>query len=571
MCAICHHLTIASLTVPAVSETIRNDYETVCSKLRDISHLSGISGLLSWDEMVMMPAGASASRGAQQATLAGVLHQKRTDASLGSALQRLSQASSDDFSAAGLDARARANVREALFDHLRSVAIPQDLAQLEAELESEGYAAWLRAREASDWSLFAPVLQRWVDARRRRAACIAPDRDPYDVLLEDYQRGLTGERLEAVFSQVRERLVPLLRAVRERGARVEAAWLRGDAFGQEVPRAKDNKGAGEAAAAVEGESRGSASPSSALSSSPAAFPPERQEALSRRVAGAMGFDLERGRLDVSAHPFTMGVHPSDVRMTTRYRANTAQDSLLGTVHETGHALYEQGLRVDQEGLPAGQAAGMAVHESQSLLWERCVALGKPFARYLAPLLRDAFPDRAGNVEPEDVYRAMNALAFPISLIRVDADELSYPLHVLLRFELERALVRGEAAVEDLPRLWNEKMQAYLGVVPPDDARGVLQDMHWAGGAIGYFPTYTLGAMMAVQIFQTAHEELPGLDESIAAGEFGKLREWLRVKVHDHGRFFPSADLLLQDVTGQPLNPDIYLDHLESKYSELYKP
>ena len=300
----------------------------------------------------------------------------------------------------------------------------------------------MEARKASDFSKFAPLLTQWVELTREKCAAIAPGEPVYDTALEPFERGMKAARLEAIFSEVREGLVPLLAEVKARGTPPDDSWLRGE------------------------------------------FDVDKQAALCKEIAVLMGFDLERGRLDVSVHPFTGGAGPSDVRMTTRFKASDLTEGLTGAIHETGHALYEQGrLGGPHDGLPVSEALSMGVHESQSLLWERCVALSRPFAAFLLPRLRAAFPQLPAERTADDLFGALNRVATR-SAIRVEADELHYPLHIILRFELESALLRGDIKVEDLPRLWNEKMKAYLGVEPANDAEGVLQDVHWSAGAIG---------------------------------------------------------------------------------------
>ena len=260
--------------------------------------------------------------------------------------------------------------------------------------------------------------------------------------------------------------------------------------------------------------------------------------MCKEIAGAIGFDFERGRMDVSVHPFTGGSHPSDVRITTRYSEDNWIEGIAGTIHECGHAMYEQGRSHGQMDLPASQALGMATHESQSLLWERMVGQSRAFWIWVTPIVHKYFP-HTKDCTPEDFYRAVNIVT--PSLIRVDADEVTYPLHVIVRFELERALFSGEMSVDDLPKAWNEKMEAYLGVTPPSDKEGVLQDVHWSGGAFGYFPSYSLGAMIATQLYYKAREDIGDLEGQIARGEFKELRAWLNANIHESGSVHPSAD------------------------------
>ncbi|CAE8624370.1 unnamed protein product, partial [Polarella glacialis] len=328
----------------AQSTAVEADFEALSTRLKDISALGGISGLLGWDEMTMMPAGASAYRAAQKEALAGVLYSKSTDPALGDLLTRLGQAD-----LAGLNAYQQASVREASRDFKKTTALSEELVRREAGLETKGYATWVQARKAKDWSMFSPVLREWVTARKERAAMIDASKPPYDVLADDYSAGLTAARIQEVFDEVKTGLVPFLAELREKGTAPDDSWLKGD------------------------------------------FDTEKQAGLCRDISVALGFDLEKGRLDVSVHPFTGGSGPTDVRMTTRFKKEDVTEGITGAIHETGHALYEQGRNEEYDGLPVSQAAGMAIHESQSLLWERMVALSLPFSRYLLPKLRESFP------------------------------------------------------------------------------------------------------------------------------------------------------------------------------------
>jgi Zn-dependent M32 family carboxypeptidase len=494
----------AAASAPAPPASVAADYAALTERLREISALNGVSGLLGWDEQarfaplrrrfrrlrhmlrwphpeshvfsfvgllqVMMPQGAAALRARQGAALAGVVYEKETDAALGELLSRLTASGASS----SLPPYEAATVRDAARSYKRRVALSKEIAQREARLSSEGYQAWVAARAASDFSQFAPVLEQWLSLTREKCAAIDPARSPYDVSLDTFERGMTSARLDEIFAAVRDGLVPLLAAVRSRGTPPDDAWLSG------------------------------------------AFDVGEQAALCREIAVAMGFDLERGRLDVSVHPFTGGAGPSDVRMTTRFKPTDLTEGLTGAIHETGHALYEQGRPGGaHEGLPVSEALSMGVHESQSLLWERMVALSRPFATFLLPRLRARFPQLPADKTADDLYAALNKVSMK-SLIRVESDELNYPLHIILRYELESALLAGSVRVEQLPALWNEKMAAYLGVTPDTDAQGVLQDVHWSAGAIGYFPTYSLGAMMACQIFAAAKRDMPALDDDLAA-------------------------------------------------------
>lgn len=398
-----------------------------------------------------------------------------------------------------------------------------------AALETTAYESWVTARKAADFSTFAPSLQEWVTANREKAAHIDPTKPAYDVLLDLYEKGMTTERVNEVFAEVRAGLVPIIAALKSRGTAPDAKWLHGN------------------------------------------YDVDVQAKMCRQIALDLGFDTDRGRLDVSVHPFTGGSHPTDVRMTTRFKAADLTEGLTGAIHETGHAMYEQGRNLSPEwkDLPVSLAMSMGIHESQSLLWERMVALGRPFQTYLLPKIREFFPDFPTDATCDRLYAAQNTMRDP-SLIRVESDELTYTLHVVLRYEIESGLIDGSIQVADVPALWNSKMQEYLGVTPVDDAQGCLQDIHWAAGAMGYFPTYTLGAMYATQIYECARANIPDLEDSIAKGEFAPLRLWLNEKIHKIGSLYTSGDELMIAVTGKPLDPQIYLSYLKQKYTEVYK-
>ncbi|PNW70823.1 hypothetical protein CHLRE_17g734900v5 [Chlamydomonas reinhardtii] len=509
-------------TATAVPKDTKKAYEMLCERLKELSALGGISGLLGWDEMVMMPAGAANSRGAQKSALAGVMYDKKTDPTLGALLETLRAAP-----AGALDPVAAAVVRDASKDYVKATALPKELAQRIARLETDAYPAWVKAKQASDFSIFAPFLKEWVEVNKEKARLIDPSAPAYDVLLDDFEKGLTSARLDAVFAQAREGLVPLIAAIKSRGAKLDDSWTHGE------------------------------------------FDVEAQAALCKKIALDLGFDTEHGRLDVSVHPFTGGAHPTDVRMTTRFKKEDVMEGITGAIHETGHALYEQGRNLEYDGLPVNSALSMGVHESQSLLWERMVGLSKPFAAYLLPLLKERFPATFGSATPQQLYEAENTIREP-SLIRVESDEVTYPLHIILRYELERGLMDGSVQVDDIPRLWNEKMQSYLGATPPSDAKGCLQDVHWSAGLFGYFPTYTLGAMYATQIYAAAAKDIPGLEDKIKAGDFAPLKSWLNVKIHKLGSLHASGDELMTAVTGGPLDPSVFLTYLKNKYTELYK-
>ena len=503
--------------------TAKEAYEKLTMMLREVSTLRGITGLLSWDEMVMMPAGAAGERGKQKASLTGVIYDKETSKELGDLLADLS----DDAKLAELDEWARANIRDAKKDFIRSTAIPKDLATRIATHETDAYVAWVAAKKASDFSLFAPALAKWVDLSLEKAKAIDPTKPAYDVLLETYEKGCTSARLEEIFNEVKAGIIPLLAQIKQKAGFISDESIKGS------------------------------------------YDIKTQAELCRSVALDIGFDLDTGRLDVSVHPFTGGAHPTDVRMTTRFKEDDLLEGLTGAVHETGHALYEQGRNKEQDGLPASAALSMGVHESQSLLWERMVFLNRPVQTYMRHKLIDYFPEHTfQKLNDEDLYKATNVVK-DVSLIRVEADEVNYPLHVIIRYEVEQGLLNGSIKVDQVPTIWNEKMQSYLGVNPPNDAAGCLQDIHWAMGALGYFPTYLIGAACAAQIFEQARKSIPDLDKLLADGDFKPLKVWLNHNIHVSGSFFASCDELMTKVTGKPLDPQIFVRYLTSKYKDLY--
>lgn len=522
--------TMTATTAPAITEA-REAYSTLTTTVKEHSALSGISGLLGWDEMVMLPPNAANSRAAQKSALAGVLHEKSTDPLIGQLLQTIRQ--SPEFEA--FTNEEKAVVRETAREYKKATAITKEVAQKEAELESKGYAAWVVARKNSNWADFAPVLKEWIELRKKRAALIdVSNPNPYDVLLDDYEKGMTSARLDEIFNAAKAEIVPLLASLRPKlDSPTSNDWL------------------------TEQE-----------------FDVDKQAELCEKIALALGFDLNSGRLDRSVHPFTGGAHPTDVRMTTRFKKNDITESLTGAIHETGHALYEQGRNLEYDGLPVNAALSMGVHESQSLLWERMVALSKPFSVYLLSLLKEYFPDQVpADCTPAQLYKALNTIKHPATpqgtFIRVEADECTYVLHIIIRYELEKGLIDGTIEVDDLPKAWNAKMKDYFGVVPETDAQGVLQDVHWSAGLFGYFPTYSLGAMMSSQIYETAEKEIPQLNEFIEQGDFKPLKEWLNLKVHRVGSLPESADELMTLVTGKPLDPEVFLRYIKTKYNELY--
>jgi len=494
-------------------------YAELRARLKRVHVLGSVGGLLGWDEQVNLPPGAAAQRGEQMALLAELAHAEGVSPALGAAI-----AACEAAPAGALDADARIVVAAARRDHDRATKLPAELVAEKARLGSEAYHAWAAARAARDFAAFAPYLEKHLALARREAELLGFAERPYDLAIDKHDPGLDAARIDALFAELRAGLVPLVRRV---DAKAEAARSRG-----------------EAPPALRG------------------FDVGAQRELVRRVTAKLGFDYERGRLDVSLHPFCEG-SGDDLRLTTRFDADNPLDSLYSSIHEAGHGLYEQGLPREHAGTALAQAAGMAAHESQSRLWENQVARSRAFWRWLEPEFRAAFPEALADVSGDALHAAANAVE-PGGMIRVDADEVHYNLHILLRFDLEKRLFAGTLKVAELPEAWNALAEELFGRRPAHAGEGVLQDVHWSGGAFGYFPSYTLGNMMAAQLWSAAKAGLPGLENDFERGEFGRLLGWLRTEVHARGRR-EDAFALTRRVTGAELGAKALLAYLEERY------
>ncbi len=498
----------------------RAAYQELVRRSRERSTLASCSALLGWDEQTYMPAGGSEHRGAMMATLAGMTHDRAVDARVGVLLEETE--GSAEFP--DRESPEAANLREWRRDFDRQTRLPRSLVEELARVTTIAQGEWVAARKDRDFPRFRPWLESIFALKRQEAECLGYRQAPYDALLDDYEPGATTESLEPIFSTLKAGLVPLVRAIAESSSRPDLSVFDRD------------------------------------------YPVDRQKMLGEAAASALGFDFQRGRLDVTAHPFCSGIGPGDCRITTRYNPRDFSESFFGVLHEAGHALYEQGLAAEHAGTPMGEAASLGAHESQSRLWENSVGRGRPFWIYWFPILRRTFPSSLGDLDADTFHRAINRVA--PTLIRVQADEVTYNLHVLARFELEQALVAGDLAVADLPAAWDDAYEANLGIRPAHVAEGCLQDIHWAAGLVGYFPTYTLGNLYAAQLFDTVREELVTLEESLARGDCSGLLDWLRGKVHRHGRAFRSAELM-ERATGSVPSPVPLLRALTKKYGELY--
>lgn len=495
-------------------------YESLCAHTRETALLSSTAGLLQWDEETYLPPAGGEYRAEQQAYLARLVHQRQTDPKVGDWLDELA----DSDLAADPHSDSGAVIRQLRRDYDKKTKLPESLVAELSRMSSLGQQAWKEARKADDFATFQPLLEKTIELKKQEAEAVGYDQSPYDALLDDYEPGETAANLTTVLGDLRAELTPLVEQVTASGKRPDSSILT------------------------------------------RSYPIATQEAFGKQAAKAIGFDFAAGRLDVTAHPFCGGAGPRDIRLTTRYDAKEFAGAFFSTLHEAGHGIYEQGLPADQFGLPLGEAVSLGIHESQSRMWENLVGRSRSFWQHFFEPLTDTFPEALSGVDLQAFYFAVNE-AKP-SLIRTESDEATYNLHIIVRFELEQALLAGNLSVADLPAAWNEKYREYLGIEPPSDADGVLQDVHWSAGLFGYFPTYTLGNLYASQLFVAAGQALGDLDEQFASGEFQPLRDWLRTNIHQHGRRYAAGELA-ERATGKPLSHEPLITHLRSKYGELY--
>lgn len=496
------------------------------SQLLKIHHLKSAAALLSWDQETYMPSGGGQARADQIATLQTLAHNALVSPEIESLLATWLDPATGRIHCAEheLDEPTTAMLRETWRDFSRAKKLPSDFVhRLEREC-SLAQQVWGDARAKNDFAQFTPNLRIIVSLKQEEAEYLGYQESPYNALLDTYEPEATVRALRPLFTSLRDGLVKLLDRIRNAPNRPQESLLH-----QTYDR-------------------------------------ERQLQFGRKVLTAMGYDFTRGRMDLSAHPFTTAFHPTDVRVTTRVFEQDLLSCLFSCIHEGGHGLYEQGLPSAMYGTPLGEAVSLGIHESQSRFWENCIGRSKPFWSHFFPILQQTFPEQLKRVTVEEFYRMINAVK--PSLIRVEADEVTYNLHIMLRFEIELDLIERRAKIEDLPELWRVKMQDYLAIVPERDADGVLQDVHWSFGAFGYFPTYTLGNLYATMLFDQVVREIPDLESQIAAGEFIPLKTWLNNKIHRWGRQFTPA-ALIERITGQQVSADPFLRYLDRKMREVY--
>jgi carboxypeptidase Taq len=496
------------------------DYEELLRRLGEISDLGRARALLAWDERTHMPPGGGEARAEQLATLTRTRHELLSSDRLGSLLDRLRPAAEG----MAYDSDEASMVRAATREWDKARRVPAELRAEIARAGSLAERAWVQAKGGSDFALFLPSLERNVELKRRYLECFDDAEHPYDPLLDDFEPQMTTAEIRPVLDQLREGLRPLVAEIAERPDAVDSSCLHG------------------------------------------AFPLDAQQRLVQGLVADFPIDQGSWRLDTTVHPFATAISTTDIRLTTRYDETYLGAALWSALHEAGHGIYENGIAPGLRRTPLCRPVSLGVHESQSRTWENWVGRSRPYLRHIHPRLRDEFPEPFATVDPEALYRASNRVV--PSLIRMEADEVTYNLHIALRFELELEIFEDRLALAELPEAWNTRTREYLGIDVPDHARGVLQDVHWAAGSFGYFPTYSLGNVIAGQIWALAAEALPDLDEQIGRGELEPLRDWLRERLYRHGGKFTPAETI-ERVCGAPLSVEPYLDQMRRKMGEIY--
>ena len=500
--------------------TVESDFTELKQRLQAVEDLRCAEAALIWDQSTYMPAGGAEARGRALALLSSLVHERFTDPAIG----RLVDSVAPWAEAQGRDSDAAALVRVTRRDYERATRVPPSFMRELSQHASASYHAWERARPEGDFAAMQPLLEKTVDLSRKLAAFHPGYAHPFDALIDIAEDGMTVQAVRALFSELREGLAPLIDAIRARPV-TDASCLTGE------------------------------------------FPEQAQRAFAETVVRSFGYDFERGRQDKTAHPFMIKLGRGDVRITTRYRDDDLSEGLFSTLHEAGHAMYEQGIDGGLEGTPLFQGTTAGVHESQSRLWENLVGRSLPFWQHWYPKLQASFPEALNGAGVETFYRAINKVE--PSLIRTEADEVTYNLHVMLRFDLEMDMLEGRLPVAELPEAWRARIEADLGVAPADDRDGALQDVHWYNGVVGgAFQSYTLGNIMSAQFFAAARRDLGDLDAQIGGGEFAPLREWLTQRVYRHGRKFTAPEIV-ERASGEPLSIAPYLAYLDAKYRPLY--
>ncbi|MBS0622619.1 MAG: carboxypeptidase M32 [Verrucomicrobia bacterium] len=490
---------------------------------KEIATLEGISHLLQWDQETLMPQGAAGSRAIQNQLIAKLAHERASGKGFENALSKCIDLNTGKVLLEELNESQKAALREWRDDFLQASKLPTPFIEKFAALTSEATENWRLARQAKSFSRFAPFLERLIEMSRQRAEYLGYQDHPFDALLDEHEKGTTTRKITPLFQALKEELIPFRKSLISK------------------------KG-----------------PDSSFLHQP--YPAASQMKVARALISACGFDPHHGVIGLTSHPFCSSLHPTDVRVSTRIDPKDPSSNWLALLHEGGHWLYEANLPTEHFGTPLCQARSTAVHESQSKWWETLIGQSLPFWTFFYPQVQKSFPKQLGQVPLKTFHRGLNALSD--TPIRVSSDEIAYPLHIVLRYDLEKDLISGDLAVRDLPKAWNAKMVEYLQIEPKNDSEGCLQDIHWACGLYGYFPTYTLGNLYAAQFFEAFKKTYPDSEERVAQGDFGFMRSWLKEQVHTHGRKYTSQELVKR-ITGHALMPDPYLSYLKAKYAAIY--
>ncbi|MCU0499688.1 MAG: carboxypeptidase M32 [Anaerolineae bacterium] len=495
-------------------------YQALIDHLSQISNLSRTNSLLGWDMQVNMPPKGAAARGAQIETISRIHHELLVS----DRTPQLIEAATAELGTLAYDSVEAGVLRVAQREYELATKFPVEFVTKWAAIEAMAHDVWAKARANNDFKSYQATLEQIMDLARQRAAYLGYQTHPYDALLDEYEQGITSAHVGEIFSGHKDQLVELIAAISQHADRVDDRVLH------------------------------------------QAYPIDRQREFGLAVTRALGYDYDRGRQDTSVHPFAISFSRDDVRITTRFNETWLNPALFGMLHEAGHAMYEQGSSAEFDHTPLAGGTSLGVHESQSRLWENIVGRSRGFWSWALPKLQALFPSQVGGVDLDTFYKAINKVQ--PSFIRVEADEATYNLHIMLRFELEMGLLDGSIRVADLPQEWNARFESYLGIVPPTDTVGVLQDVHWSAGLIGYFPTYALGNLLAVQYYNQAITAHPSIPEEITHGKFDTLLTWLNREIHQHGRKYTSEELTHR-ITGQGMDSAPYIRYLQHKYSEIY--
>ncbi|MGB4842837.1 MAG: carboxypeptidase M32 [Ferruginibacter sp.] len=496
------------------SKELYSQYKTKLQQIADVKYATAV---LQWDQETYLPPKGNAIRGRQIATLSEMAHRQFTDEATGTLLNEL--VSKED-----LGDKEKKNVQLSLEDYNKSKKLSSEFVRQMSETVTKSFHAWIQARKENSFSVFQQPLDDLIQLKKQEAEILGYQHHPYNALMNDYDKGLTVAIVDKVFADLRPQLSALLDKIKNK-TQVDNSFLHQH------------------------------------------FDKDRQWKFGMEILKQLHFDFEAGRQDISEHPFTINFNNNDVRITTRIDENDFSNMLWSCIHEGGHALYEQGLPTEEYGLPLSEYASLSIHESQSRLWENNIGRGLPFWQYNMPLAKKYFPQQFNHATVEQFYQAINKVQ--PSLIRTEADELTYHFHVMIRYEIEKMLIEGSINTKDIPAYWNEHYEKYLGIKVPDDKRGCLQDVHWSHGSFGYFATYSLGSLYAAQLYAAYSAQNPSLEKEIAAGNFSNLLQWLRQHVHRHGRYYTSEELC-KNATGKTLNSKYFMDYANKKYSDIYK-